>query len=213
MKLTDMFEMVIKDQNFFLLSAEDNVLLTMSDDPICVPLEIKTHLHNLRAWADEAAAVGDFGKAQNYEDRAVEILPRVVELTNLHEFATRSVKHARIALTKAKCDRDFKLQGNLQLFIDKVAGRLAKGEVILKNKAVKDASIVKYDDAVTQTASGVEEGRAGAFWLIICYCSTYHITKSYFYTYICMVVSKCIHGFYSTMQDNCYTYVRACITL
>ena len=165
MKLTDMFEMVIKDQNFFLLSAEDNVLLTMSDDPICVPLEIKTHLHNLRAWADEAAAVGDFGKAQNYEDRAVEILPRVVELTNLHEFATRSVKHARIALTKAKCDRDFKLQGNLQLFIDKVAGRLAKGEVILKNKAVKDASIVKYDDAVTQRASGVEEGRAGAFGL------------------------------------------------
>jgi hypothetical protein len=95
MKLTDMFEMVTKDQNFFLLSAENNVLLTTSDEPICVPLEMKTHLHNLRAWADEAAAAGDFGKAQNYEDRAVEILQRVVELTNLHEFATRSVKHAR----------------------------------------------------------------------------------------------------------------------
>ncbi len=40
---------------------------------------------------------------------------------------------------------------------------MAKGEVILKNKAVKDASIVKYDDAVTQRASGVEEGRPGIF--------------------------------------------------
>ena len=79
MKLTELFERVTKDQNFFLLSAEDNVLLTMSDDPICVPLKMKTHLHNLRTWADEAAAAGDFGKAQNYEDSAVKILPRVVE--------------------------------------------------------------------------------------------------------------------------------------
>ncbi len=25
-----------------------------------------------------------------------------------------------------------------------------------------------------------------------------------------MVVSKCIHGFYSNMQDNCYTYMYVC---
>jgi hypothetical protein len=66
MKLTDMFEMVTKEHIFFLLSAEDNVVLTMSDEPIYVPQETKQHVHSLRAWADEAAAAGDYGKAQNY---------------------------------------------------------------------------------------------------------------------------------------------------
>ena len=66
MKLTDMLEKVTKDHKFFLLSADDNVALTMSDEPIYVPEAKKQLVYNLRAWADEAAAAGDYGKAQNY---------------------------------------------------------------------------------------------------------------------------------------------------
>jgi hypothetical protein len=128
MKLTDMLEKVTKEHIFFLLSAEDDVLLTMSDEPIYVPQGKKQLVHNLRAWTDEAAAAGDYGKAQTYENRAIQLLPRVLELTNLHEFATRAVKHARIALAAAKVDRDFMLQGRLQLFIEKVGGRLKNGK-------------------------------------------------------------------------------------
>jgi hypothetical protein len=47
MKLTDMLEKVTKEHNFFLLSAEDNVLLTMSDEPIYVPQAKKQLVHCL----------------------------------------------------------------------------------------------------------------------------------------------------------------------
>jgi hypothetical protein len=90
-----------------------------------------------------------------YENRAVELLPRVVELTNLHEFATRSVKHARIALAAAKCDRDFMLQGRLQLFINKAAARLEKGNIILKDQAEKAAGILAKDESVAKVEGAV----------------------------------------------------------
>ncbi len=60
-----------------------------------------------------------------------------MQLTNLHEFATRAVKHASIALQAAKRERDFRLQGRLQLFIEKMARRLAKGDIIMKVKLAK----------------------------------------------------------------------------
>jgi hypothetical protein len=46
-----------------------------------------------------------------------------------------------------------------------VAGRWAKGDIILKDKAEKDASAVKCEDAVTHTASWLEEGQEDSFCL------------------------------------------------
>ena len=77
-KLTTMFAAVTKEHQLFLLSADENVLLTLSDDAISVPLMEKKLLGNLRVWADEAAAGGDYEKAQSFEDRAVKLLPRVL---------------------------------------------------------------------------------------------------------------------------------------
>ncbi len=77
-----------------------------------------------------------------------------MEQTNLHEFATRAVKHARIALAAATRERDFRLQGRLTLFIDKVAGRLAKGDTIMKG------IVAKLEVAVVQKTSVVAESLA-----------------------------------------------------
>ena len=151
-KLTTMFAAVTKEHQFFLLSADENVLLTLSDDAISVPLVEKKLLGNLRVWADEAAAGGDYEKAQSFEDRAVKLLPRVLELTNLHEFATRAVKHARIALAAATRERDFRLQGRLTLFLEKVVGRLAKGDTIMKGiVARQELAVVRKTSVVAES--------------------------------------------------------------
>ena len=55
--------------------ADENVLLTLSDEAIFVPAVEKKLLNNLRGWADEAAAGGDYEKAQSSGDRAVKLLP------------------------------------------------------------------------------------------------------------------------------------------
>ncbi len=41
----------------------------------------------------------------------------------------------------------------------------------------------------------------------------YHITRSLLLYYMRMVVAKCIHVFYSIMQDSALLYIRACLTL
>jgi hypothetical protein len=108
-KLTTLFEAANKAHRFFLLDAEENVLLTLSDEPIVLPLVDKKRVGNYKALADMAAAAGEYDKAQDFENRALKLLPSVLERMNLHEFATQTVKHARVALAAAQGQRDFKV--------------------------------------------------------------------------------------------------------
>jgi hypothetical protein len=121
-KLTILLEAANKAQKFFLLAAEDNVLLTLSDEPIVLPLALveKKRVGNYQyyqAWADMAAAAGEYdNKVQNFEDRALKSLPSVLERTNLHKFTTQTVKHARVALAAAQVERNFKIVGGCSHF-------------------------------------------------------------------------------------------------
>ncbi len=92
---------------------------------------------NYKALADMAAAAGDYDKAKDFENRALKLLPSVLERTNLHEFATQTVKHARVALAAAQDEVDFKLQGRLIQFIDLVAvgGGCHFGETRMEQEA------------------------------------------------------------------------------
>lgn len=161
-KLTTLFETAIKAHRFFLLDAEENVLLTLSDEPIVLPMVDKKRVGNYKALADMAAAAGEYDKAQDFENRALKLLPSVLERMNLHEFATQSVKHARVALAAAQGQRDFKLQGRLIQFIDLVAGRLSEGGVILEKQGwskrpkmagYEETQIINTDEFVSPVLS------------------------------------------------------------